>query len=331
MSMKLGVRLPQDVDPIEAGRLAKKCEDFGFDSIWLAEMSHDPFLLIPVLGEHTNEIRLGTSVALALVRNPMSLAYTCWDLQRFTEGRFILGVGTQVKGHIERRFGIPWDRPLERLEETIRALKEIWDCWQYGKKLNFQGKFYSFDLMPPFFNPGSIEHPHIPIHIAGVNPRICRLAGRIADGLHVHPLHTPEYFREVILKSVKDGLEESGKDIREFEILVTALTVFENENTERKIEEMREMIAFYSSTRTYRRVLELHGWGEAVKKLHKMSLKGDWSKMKNVITDEMLEKLCIICKPEDFMKEAIKRYGKEVDIVSPYILFKGEKFWERMG
>ncbi len=328
--MKLGVRLPQEVNLKEAGRLAKKCEDMGFDSIWLAEMSHDPFILIPVLGEHTNKIRLGTSVALALVRNPMSLAYTCWDLQRLTEGRFILGVGTQVKGHIERRFGIPWNRPLERLEEIISAIRTIWSCWQNGEKLNFKGNFYSFNLMTPFFNPGSIEHPHIPVHIAGVNPGLCRLAGRVADGIHIHPLHTPEYFREIIMKSVKEGLNESGDKKRDFEVFVTALTVLENGDIERKLEDMKEIIAFYSSTRTYRKVMELHGWDEAVNELHKMSLKGEWSKMKGIITDEMLEKFCIICEPEDFTKKARKRYGNHADIVSPYLFFKGEDYWERL-
>ncbi len=329
--MQIGVRLSQDISLDEVQKFSMECQKIGFESLWFAEMAHDPFLLIPLAGKYTDRVRIGTSVALALPRSPMSIAYTSWDIQRLIGGRFVLGLGTQVKGHIERRFGIKWDSPLERLEEIIRALRAIWNCWQYGEKLDFRGKFYTLNLMTPPFNPGEIENPEIPIHIAGVNRQICRLSGKIADGIHIHPLNTPEYFREVILESVGEGLDESERKMRDFEVFLTVLTVFEEGDVERKIEEMKEVIAFYSSTRTYRGIMEFHGWGDVVEKLHRMSLKGEWRKMGGVITDEIFEKFCIVCKPGKFTREVGRRYGNHVNIVTPYIFFRGEEFWHRLG
>jgi len=177
---------------------ARKVEALGFDCLWSAETQHDPFLPLATAATVTSRIRLGTSIAVAFARSPMILAHIAWDLAKASGGRFILGLGSQVKGHNERRFSVRWESPAPRMREAVQALRAIWDCWQNGTKLNFKGKFYRFDLMTPFFNPGPIEHPEVPIYIAGVNHHMCRVAGEVCDGLHVHPCNSPTYLREYV-------------------------------------------------------------------------------------------------------------------------------------
>ncbi len=166
---------------------ARKTESIGFDCIWTSETQHDPFLPLAIAATATSSIKLGTSIAVAFPRSPMVIAYTAWDIQKASAGRFILGVGSQVKAHNQRRFSVKFESPGPKLREVVLALRAIWECWQKGTPLRFQGEFYNFDLMTPFFNPGPIEHPKVPIYIAGVNRYMCRMAGEVCDGLHVHP------------------------------------------------------------------------------------------------------------------------------------------------
>src|ERR671937_305092 len=181
---------------------ARKVEALGYDCLWSAETQHDPFLPLAVAATVTSRIKLGTSIAVAFPRSPMILAHICWDLAKASGGRFILGLGSQVKGHNERRFSVKWEAPAPRMREIVQALRAIWDCWQNGAKLNFRGQFYRFDLMTPFFNPGAIEHPHVPVYVAAVNQAMCRVAGEVCDGLHVHPFNSPKYLREFVEPAV---------------------------------------------------------------------------------------------------------------------------------
>src|SRR5919112_1487344 len=234
-------------------RTARAAEDLGFAGLWNSETKHDAFLPLAIAANETHEIELGTSVAIAFSRSPMETAQTAWDLQDLSDGRFVLGLGTQVKAHITRRFSMPWDRPAARLREYILALREIWESFQSEGPLEFEGEFYGHTLMTPFFNPGPIEHPEIPIYIAGVNTRLARLAGEICEGFHVHPFHSPEYVRRTVIPAIDEGAEGAGRDSDQV-TLATSVFVITGENEE-EITERREAggapISFFASTPTY--------------------------------------------------------------------------------
>jgi len=238
----------------------------------------------------TARVKLGTAIAVAFPRSPMILAHIAWDLQAASDGRFILGLGTQVKGHNERRFSVKWEAPGPRIREVVLALRAIWDCWQNGTKLDFRGQFYRFDLMTPFFNPGPIKHPNIPVYIAGVNQYICRVAGEVCDGLHVHPFNSPKYLREFVHPAVEEGLQKSGRKRSDFTYATFVFVVLGD--TDKELAETRQtvkqQIAFYASTRTYEPVLAAHGWQDLAPKLHRKSIEGDWKGMADLITDEMV-------------------------------------------
>lgn len=299
---------------------AHHLETLGFDTLWTLETQHNPFFPLILSAEHTHTMKLGTSIAVAFPRSPMVMAHLAWDLQEFSSGRFILGLGTQVRGHIERRFSVPWDSPGPRLREVILALRAIWDCWQNGSPLEFQGKFYSFTLMTPFFNPGPITHPEVPIFIAGVNPYMCRLAGELCQGMHIHPLHSVKFIREAIVPKIQEGADKAGRDFREV-VLSTAAFVATGSGTEavnKAKEKVRTQIAFYSSTRNYFPVLEMHGWGETARALQKKSIAGDWDGMSREITDEMLDEFAIIGTYSELANKIKKKYDGVVDRLSLY-------------
>jgi probable F420-dependent oxidoreductase len=313
----------------EVGQAA---EDLGFDGLWTSETKHDSFLPLAVAAGGTRRIDLGTSIAIAFSRSPMVTAQISWDLQNLSGGRFILGLGTQVKAHITRRFGMPWDRPAARLKDYILALRAIWESFQTEGSLNHEGEFYRHTLMTPFFNPGPIEHPNIPIYIAGVNTRLATLAGELCDGFHVHPFHTPEYVEQVVKPAIAEG---AGKESRVPEDVTLATSVFvvtgENEKeTEDQREKMRAQAAFYASTPTYRTVLDVHGWGEVGEKLGELARNKQWDEMPNLITDEMLNIVAVEAAPDEVGPALKERYEGLVDRVALYLPFvPGEKdeFW----
>jgi len=204
---------------------ARAAEESGFGALWVPETKHDPFLPVALAAEHTQRIRLGTAVAIAFPRSPMVLAHIGWDLAQFSGGRFILGLGTQVKGHNERRFSVPWVPPGPRLRDMVLAIRAIWDCWQHGTRLDFRSRHYTHTLMTPFFNPGPIEHPDIPIFLGGVNPYMCRIAGEVADGLLMHSLNSVTYIRTVVLPAVLEGLQKSGRPRSAFTLRGTVFPV----------------------------------------------------------------------------------------------------------
>ena len=271
--------------------VAHAAEELGFDGLWTAETAHNPFLPLALAAEHTRRLSLGTGIAVAFPRSPTVLAHIAWDLQNASGGRFSLGLGSQVKAHNERRFSVPWEPPGPRLREVVQALRAIWDCWQGGTPLDFRGRSYRFDLMTPFFNPGPIEHPRIPIYLAGVNPQMCRIAGEIADGLHVHSFHSARYLRECVHPAVQEGLKRGGRSRADFTFRASTMVVLgdSEEELRRNARAVKKQIAFYASTRTYQAVLAVHGLDDLVPRLHAKSLAGDWEGMADLISDETLD------------------------------------------
>ncbi len=309
----------RDVPPF-----ARAADDIGFAGMWTAETSHDPYLPLALVGEHSERIEFGTSIAVAFPRSPLIHAQIAWDLQAQSNGRFILGLGTQVKGHNEKRFGIPWHAPGPRLRDMVLAIRAIWDCWQNGTKPAFRGEHYQFTLMTPFFNPGPIAHPSIPIYIAGVNPYMCRLAGELCDGLHVHPFHSVKYLRESLLPELEEGLHKGGRT-RQDVTLSTSLFVITgrtDEEIERARDSVRMQIAFYASTRTYVRVLEAHGWGDTSMRLNEKAAKGDWGGMAREITDEMLEVYAITAPWDEIPAKVKAKYDGILDRIGFYFPFR---------
>lgn len=299
---------------------SRKVEAMGFDCLWSSETQHDPFLPLAIAAGTTSRIRLGTAIAVAFPRSPMILAYIAWDLQAASGGRFTLGLGTQVKGHNERRFSVKWEAPGPRLREVILALRAIWDCWQNGTKLNFKGQFYRFDLMTPFFAPGPIQHPRIPIYIAGVNRYMCGLAGELCDGLHVHPFNSPKYLRELVHPAVEEGLAKSGRKRSDFTYATSLFAVVGDTEQElaKARQSVKQQIAFYASTRTYEPVLAAHGWQDLTPKLHRKSVEGDWQGMADLITDEMVDTYAVTGSYGTIARRIQERYAGLLDRVSLY-------------
>ncbi len=312
---------------------ARHLEEIGFDTLWTLETRHNPFFPLLLSAEHTRTMKLGTSIAVAFPRSPMVLAHIAWDLQEFSNGRFILGLGTQVRGHIERRFSVAWGSPGPRLREIVLALRAIWNCWQTGAPLKFEGKFYSCTLMTPFFDPGPIRHPEIPIFVGGLNPYMCRLVGELCQGIHIHPLHTVKFIREAIVPAIREGAKKAGRNHREV-CLSTSVFVATGRNkeaVEKAKEKIRAQIAFYSSTRNYFPVLEMHGWGDTARALQKKSIVGDWEGMHREISDEMLHEFAVVGTHAELVEKICKKYDSVIDRLSLYDCLPGpgeEKEWQ---
>ncbi|MGB3682558.1 MAG: LLM class F420-dependent oxidoreductase [Rubrobacteraceae bacterium] len=305
---------------------AHAAEGLGFAGLWTSETKHDSFLPLAIAANETEEVELGTSVAIAFSRSPMEVAQTAWDLQDLSGGRFILGLGTQVKPHIERRFSMPWGKPASRLREYILALRAIWESFQNEGSLKFEGEFYQHTLMTPFFNPGPIDAPEIPVYIAGVNTRLAELAGEICDGFHVHPFHSPEYVKQIIQPSINDGAEQAGRSAGDVELATSAFVITGDEEREA----VRQQISFYASTPTYRTVMEVHGWEAVTEDLSKLARDKKWQEMPQLITDEMLSEFAIEASPEEVGPALKQRYEGLIDRVALYVPFvPGEKddFW----
>jgi probable F420-dependent oxidoreductase len=324
--MYLDATLPP-VPLSEVPAIAGAAEQLGFDALWLPETTHDPFLPGALIAEHSRRLHFGTAVAIAFARSPATLAYTAWDLAQASGGRFILGLGTQVRAHIERRFGMPWpEAPVSRLREQIGAIRAFWHTWQTGEPLNFRGAHYKLTLMSPFFNPGPIDHPRIPIYIAGVNTGLARLAGETADGFHVHPLHSRRYLDEVILPAIEQGAKKAGRPRAEIKISVTAILA----PTPEEGLFARQQIAFYASTPSYRPVMALHGWAETAGQLSALAARGRWAEMAALIDDEMLAAFAVTAQPTELSAALTERYSERADRLSLYIPFvPGERddFW----
>ena len=300
--------------------LARFADETGFDGIWTFETAHEPFLPLVLAAEHSRNLSVGTSIAVAFARSPAILASISWDLARFSRGRFILGLGTQVKGHNERRFGVKWDRPVEKMREVILAVRAIWDCWQNKTRLNFQGEYFKLNLMTPFFSPAPHEYHRIPIFIAGVNRRMCQLGGELCEGFHVHPLHSARYLKEIVLPNVEQGLRQGGRQRTDIE-LSSSLFVIPTDDPQQAAKyesEVRQQISFYASTPPYRPVFELEGWGDVADRLKAMAARGRWNEMPAQITNDMLDRLALRGSWAELPGKILKKYSGLLDRVSYY-------------
>jgi probable F420-dependent oxidoreductase len=309
-----------------AAKTAQDAEATGYDGLWSAETSHDPFFPLVLAAEHTEHIELGTAIAVAFARSPMTTANVAWDLQTYSKGRFNLGLGSQIKPHIEKRFSMPWSQPALRMRDFISAMRAIWDSWQNGTKLDHRGDFYQHTLMTPFFNPGPSEYGAPAVFLAAVGEKMTEVAGEVADGMLVHGFTTERYLREVTLPTIERGLAASGRDRSQFQLFYPAFVV--TGETEEQMQEAatatRRQIAFYASTPAYRSVLDLHGWGELQPELNRLSKQGEWAKMGELIDDEMLDNFAVVGEPASVTGQLRSRFGGLIDRISFYLPYKAD-------
>jgi probable F420-dependent oxidoreductase len=277
-------------------RAASTLERRGYDCCWTAEINHDPFLPLVLAAEHTTRIEVGTSIAVAFARNPMTVANIGWDLQEYSGGRFILGLGSQVQAHIEKRFSMPWSQPVRRMREFVVALHEIWSCWRDGTKLRFEGDFYTHKLMTPMFTPEPQPHPFPKVFVAAVGEAMTEMCGEVADGLLAHAFTTKRYFEEVTTPALLRGMQRAGRSRSDFQLScpIFVVTGQTEEELTAAAAGTRKQIAFYGSTPAYSKVLELHGWGDLHSELHRLSLQGEWDAMGSLINDEILAAFAVV-------------------------------------
>jgi probable F420-dependent oxidoreductase len=299
---------------------ARAAEEAGYDGLWTAETSHDPFLPLLDASRETARVELGTGIAVAFARSPMTTAVTANDLQTASNGRFILGLGSQIKPHITKRFSMPWSSPAARMREYIMAMRAVWDCWNNGTKLDFQGDFYTHTLMTPFFDPGPNEFGAPKVFLAGVGPRMTEVAGETCDGFLCHGFTTEQYLREVTLPALETGLAKSGRTFADFEISGPAFvaTGADDESMEKSIAGVKGQISFYGSTPAYRPVLELGGWGGLQDELNVLSKQGRWKEMGELVPDDLLHAMAVVAEPADVAPELQRRFGDVVDRISFY-------------
>ena len=313
---------------------AARHEAVGYDGLWASESAHDPFLPLMLAGEHTERLELGTAIAVAFARSPMQLAYTAHDLQAYCGGRFSLGLGSQVKAHIERRFDMPWSHPAPRMREYISALRAIWACWNEGAKLDFHGDFYTHTLMAPFFSPPPIPQGAPKVYLAAVGEAMTRVAGEVADGLMTHAFTTERYLREVTVPALERGLAKTGRRRDDFSIshLLLTATGRTQEEMDVAINGTRDQIAFYASTPSYRSVLELHGWGalgEELTALSKSARDDKWAAMGSLINDDVLNAFAVVAEPDRLAAEIRRRFDGVVERVSFYTAYQIDgSVWE---
>jgi probable F420-dependent oxidoreductase len=343
--MKLDAALPptglKDVPAI-----AKAAQEIGFDALWTQETQHDPFLPCALIAEHTTRLNFGTAVAVSFARSPANIAYTAWDLAAQSGGRFILGLGTQVKAHIERRFGQAWpESPVKKLREQIQVMRAFWDCWQNGTKLNFRGEYYKVTLMSPFFQPSPLTSPPtpllkergalIPIYIAGVNTGLAKLAGEICEGFLVHPFNTPRYLKEVMLPAIEEGAKKTSRKREDVSVSVTAFVA----TTPEEMNFARAQISFYASTPSYRPVMDLHGWSGVAETLSAHAAKGEWAEMPMLITDEMLNEFCLVTDENpssgsglaDKLKKRYEGIADRLTLYTPFVVEERGEWWRGLA
>ena len=301
-------------------REAQRYERMGFDCVWTFEAAHDPFMPLALAATATERLQIGTNISVAFGRSPFAMAQTAWDLQRGSGGRFRLGLGTQVRAHIERRFSMPFDHPAARVTDYIRCVRAVWDTFQNGARPRYEGPYYQFRLMNPFFNPGPIEHPDIPIYLAGVNPRMCRAAGEVADGFHVHPMHSVSYLKSVVLPALEAGARLENRSVSDIELYAPVFAISGETQAERDAveREVRQQIAFYASTPSYRVLLEHHGYDSLGVELSALMRKGDMAAMPKLVPDALMEEIAVAASPSALPAKLRQRYEGLLHRVSLY-------------
>jgi probable F420-dependent oxidoreductase len=322
-TMKIDGYLVDDV--AGAGAQARAAEADGYAGLFTFEARHDGFLPLAVAAEHTERIELGTSIAIAFSRTPMTLAHLGHDMQVLSGGRFVLGLGSQIRPHIERRYSMPWSRPVARMRELVEAMRAIWRCWNDGEPLDFRGDFYTHTLMTPMFAPPPSPHGPPRVWMAGVGPRMVEVAGAVGDGLICHPLVSGRYLREALVPHLHAGARAAGRDPAVLE--VAAMAMVATGTTEAEMAEAvaatRAQIGFYASTPAYRPVLDLHGWGDLQPELRRLSKEGEWGAMGDAIDDEVLRTFAVVAEPDGVLPALVERFGEVTDRVGVSALSPG--------
>lgn len=331
------MRVDAILDPPSPGHveeLARAAEREGFDRVRIAETRHESLVMAALALAATQRVEVGTEVTIAFARSPTVVAHAAWDLAAASGGRFRLGLGSQVRAHVERRYGMTWDRPLGRMREYVGALEALWRCWQEGAPLRFEGRYYRLTLMTPFFDPGPIATPRVPVGLAGVNPTWARLAGEVAQAFHVHPLHTPAYLRDVLLPAIEAGLARGGKARDAFEVVGSAFVITGADPEQRRArrELVRQQVAFYASTPSYRRVLAHHGLEAVGEELSRLARAGRWQAMAGAVPDELVHLVAVEAEPDALPARLVERYAGLVDRIALYLPYRpGEEgeWWGR--
>jgi probable F420-dependent oxidoreductase len=307
-------------DSHSIGAHARELEDEGFDGAWAPEVGHDPLLILASAAPATTRLELGTGIVVAFGRSPMITATMANDVQILSQGRLLLGLGSQIKPHIEKRYSMPWSHPAARMREYILAMRAIWANWNEGENLFFRGEFYRHTLMTPFFSPAPHEYGPPKIFLAAVGELMTEVAGEVADGLLVHPFTTERYLREVTLPALDRGLAKVGRDRSTFQVAFSGMVVADDSDADQleASREIRKQIAFYGSTPAYRGVLDLHGWGDLQPKLNELSRAGEWDAMAELIDDDVLDAFSVVAHADDIAASVTKRFGDVVDRFSLY-------------
>jgi len=306
--------LGADLDSVPSA--IAELEARGYDATFTAETNSDPFFPLVLAAEHSKAIRLTTAISVALARNPMTMANLAWDLNQYAKGRFTVGVGSQIKPHITRRFSMPWSKPAARMREFILAMRAIWNCWETGEKLDFNGEFYRHDLMTPMFTPTRKAYGAPGVNLAAVGPLMTEVAAEVANGVIAHGFTTAKYLREVTLPAVQRGLVKAGRNRESFDVSLPVMVVtgVDEEAFARSRQAVQGQLAFYASTPAYRAVLELHGWGDLQAEAHQLTRAGRWQDMGALITDDILDAFAIISEDIDAVPTLLKqRYAGLAD------------------
>src|SRR5210317_1243940 len=308
-------------EPVKVKTMAPQIEAAGFDGAYTFEGQSDPFISIAAAAMTTQKMELMTSIAVAFARNPMSLAYLGNDLQNLSNGRFILGLGAQIKPHIERRFSMPWSKPASRMREMVQAIRAIWDCWENGEKLNFEGEFYNHTLMTPMFVPPTSEHGMPPIYIAGVGPVMTEVAAEVGDGYFLHPFNTGKSMDELSLAAIDRGLGKAGKSREDYSVSAQVITAtgLDEESMQAAVFSAKNQIAFYASTPAYLPVLACHGWEALQEEANKLTREGNWTELTRLIDDDILNTFAVVGTPAEVAAQIATRFKGRVDRISPVV------------
>ncbi len=328
--MKIDTLMPA-IAPDAATKRAREIEAAGFDCAWTFEAANDAFFPLAFAAAATKRVEIGTNIAVAFARTPFSMAQAGWDLQRYSNGRLRLGLGTQVRQHIERRFSADFDHPAARVTDYIRCMRAIWDTFQNDSLPDYEGPFYRFKLINPMFNPGPIDDPNIPIYLAGLNPRMCRAAGEVADGFHVHPMHSISYLNEIVKPALDEGAKTRGMSVDDLELyspvfVITGETEAETTAMEQSV---RRQISFYGSTPSYNALLKHHGFHELGKQLNGLMREGKFAEMARAVPEALLEEVAVICPPAELGTQLRERYDGTLDRISLYMAMTGEAGFNR--
>ncbi len=315
---KLDPGLREPDTPLHIGDFATgaaQAEELGVDAVLVEETKDDPYQLLALGAAATSTIGLGTSVAMAFPRSPTITAMSAWSLQKLSQGRFVLGLGSQVRGHVRRRFGMDWHAPAPWMRDYIMAMRAVWDCWQQGTELNFESEHYNLSLMVPLFDPGPIDHPSLPVHVAAIGPNMVAMAGEVADGVRLHPVCTPRFIDEQVHPNIARGAARTGRDVSLVQVCMKPLvgTAATEQELAAITETVRARVAFYLSTPSYRRTFELHDWGDIAEQASRLSKAQNWDALPALVDDEMLYTVATLGTHETIAKQLRERYSMRVD------------------